>query len=329
MRHKACNLCRERKVRCDGDQPACEKCRGSGDTCVYSPVSKLTKAHLAETIESLRDRIDNAETFFVKQQKSHMTPIERPVSEIQPVTAGDPRPFSAPAPSSSSIVGSLDQYFPSPHRPYTRECLAPLRELLDTDIFTCDPSPSLNLETWMPTKEENLLFHQSNNYHAGQMPTLQEIRAINSTSSPSLSSLYQSESCGCDQAKEVGRILQELKNFSSAIFHTQAEIAGISSVIAEYLAWIRNVPRGSKTSQEAAVLSTLEARVRELHEMADQQHWAAWRRMLERLELHGDALGVFEAEAQKRSAKIAQYYQSNYDAQKTMNEQRPAWPIQD
>lgn len=57
MRHKACNLCRERKVRCDGEQPACEKCRRSGDTCVYSPVNKLTKAHLAQTIESLRDRI--------------------------------------------------------------------------------------------------------------------------------------------------------------------------------------------------------------------------------------------------------------------------------
>lgn len=56
-RHKACKLCRDRKVRCDGEQPACEKCRRLGETCIYTATSKPTKADLAQTIESLRDRI--------------------------------------------------------------------------------------------------------------------------------------------------------------------------------------------------------------------------------------------------------------------------------
>lgn len=281
---------------------------------------------------TLGSAIDNAETFFTKQQHTLMTPTEQSVSAIPSVISEDAQlpPFSAPAPPSSSMASSLGHYFPSPHQTYPREPLAPLHELLDTDIFTCVPGAPLNFESWMPAKEDTVSFHQSAKYSPGQIPTLQEIRAINSTSSSSLSSLLSSsETCGCDQGEEVSRILCELMDFSWAIFRTQAEIAGISSVVAEYLAWIRNVPDMANTSQGEAVLSTLEARLRELHEMADKQHWAAWRRMLEKLEVIGEPLGVFEAQAQKRSAEIAQYYLANYDAQKTLDEQRPAWILQD
>ncbi|KAK8037108.1 hypothetical protein PG991_001422 [Apiospora marii] len=57
-RHIACKLCRDRKVRCGGEQPACDKCRRSGDRCVYLPTSKSpTKAGLAHTVQLLKQRL--------------------------------------------------------------------------------------------------------------------------------------------------------------------------------------------------------------------------------------------------------------------------------
>lgn len=50
-------LCRDRKVRCGGDQPACEKCRRAGEECVYLAAQKPSKADLAQTVEALQKRL--------------------------------------------------------------------------------------------------------------------------------------------------------------------------------------------------------------------------------------------------------------------------------
>lgn len=50
-------LCRDRKVRCGGEQPACEKCRRAGEECVYLPTQKPSKAELAQTVETLQKRL--------------------------------------------------------------------------------------------------------------------------------------------------------------------------------------------------------------------------------------------------------------------------------
>lgn len=50
-------LCRDRKVRCGGEQPACEKCRRAGEQCVYLPTQKPSKAELAQTVEALQKRL--------------------------------------------------------------------------------------------------------------------------------------------------------------------------------------------------------------------------------------------------------------------------------
>lgn len=50
-------LCRDRKVRCGGEQPACEKCRRAGEECVYLATQKPSKADLAQTVEALQRRL--------------------------------------------------------------------------------------------------------------------------------------------------------------------------------------------------------------------------------------------------------------------------------
>lgn len=56
-RHLACNLCRDRKVKCDGAKPECEKCVKAGETCSYSTTSKASRAELQQTILQLHERI--------------------------------------------------------------------------------------------------------------------------------------------------------------------------------------------------------------------------------------------------------------------------------
>lgn len=56
-RHLACKTCRDRKVRCDGLQPACQKCERAGEKCVYIMPFKQSKAELAESMEMLQERL--------------------------------------------------------------------------------------------------------------------------------------------------------------------------------------------------------------------------------------------------------------------------------
>ncbi|KAK9414812.1 putative Hemerythrin-like domain-containing protein [Seiridium unicorne] len=65
-RHTACKLCRDRKVRCDGEQPACEKCRRTGEQCVYLAPSRSNKVDLQTTVETLQQRLNRAEEIIRK-----------------------------------------------------------------------------------------------------------------------------------------------------------------------------------------------------------------------------------------------------------------------
>ena len=56
-RHVACLSCRDRKVRCNGEQPACEKCRQAGEKCIYLPASRPSKADLAQKVDTLQQRL--------------------------------------------------------------------------------------------------------------------------------------------------------------------------------------------------------------------------------------------------------------------------------
>jgi hypothetical protein len=53
----ACDICRERKARCDRNQPCCGRCIRLGNKCKYSPpereeTGKFDVAHALETLNS-------------------------------------------------------------------------------------------------------------------------------------------------------------------------------------------------------------------------------------------------------------------------------------
>ncbi len=56
-RHTACKLCRDRKVRCSGEQPACETCQRAGEECVYVSACRPNKVDLVQTVETLQERL--------------------------------------------------------------------------------------------------------------------------------------------------------------------------------------------------------------------------------------------------------------------------------
>ncbi|KAL8861952.1 MAG: hypothetical protein Q9178_001822 [Gyalolechia marmorata] len=294
------------------------------------PTYKPTKAELAQTVENLRNRIDSAESYFVKQ-RSYGPPSSREQQRsiaAQSINTAhmDGAPYSAPIPSPPSSLGqfsflnrngksiealpSFDDYFNT----------GPTTAGNDLSDFRVD---SLTLPDDPPTES----FHMRRAGGAN-IPSLREIRALNTISGSSSCSDPTQEMCEQgDGNSSTQQVLAQLQAFSSTIFITQAEIAGISSAVAEYLAWLKKIPGLPKVPTDStALLETLEARVREMQEMAEEKHWQAWKMMLERLDEtstggYAHLLSECEAEMRKRTAEVAQDFHAGYDVGKAMREQ--------
>ncbi|KAJ8116386.1 hypothetical protein ONZ43_g4453 [Nemania bipapillata] len=168
------------------------------------------------------------------------------------------------------------------------------------------------------------------------MPSLREVRIVNGGASASTATSSPPPSPsgrGCrGRADDANHILAELTAFGMAVFNTQAEIAGISSVVAEYLEWMRKAPAttmsggGGQGSPKAnpAVLEALETRVRELNAMAGTRHMDAWRQSVNRLERIpgvGAMLNLFDNEMQRRSGETAEFFHTGYDICSPLSEQ--------
>ncbi|VUC37876.1 unnamed protein product [Clonostachys rosea] len=65
-KHKAntaCNTCRQRKTRCDGEKPSCSYCRTTGGQCVYRVVYNESSSilNIDSTDQSVLDRLARVE----------------------------------------------------------------------------------------------------------------------------------------------------------------------------------------------------------------------------------------------------------------------------
>jgi hypothetical protein len=72
---RACNPCRERKIKCDGSKPICSQCRGLGvASCFYSDsiVNQLRKE-----LKSLRDENEN----YLNLLRDLRDELEEPIAE--------------------------------------------------------------------------------------------------------------------------------------------------------------------------------------------------------------------------------------------------------
>ncbi|KAI1337965.1 hypothetical protein F5Y15DRAFT_425397 [Xylariaceae sp. FL0016] len=349
-RHIACKLCRERKVRCDGCQPACEKCRRSGETCVYVPTHKPTKADLAQTIESLQERLDKAEAYISKHNTSDKgrtgdASIGTPNSSIG-VDFTDCTSFNLQMPSSGGpgdeflSMGIPDVSSDS----YTHHTFPLSPDHMDNDFLNYLPSPHTDTSRFLVEESRQMediagsgsitSFRQESFYGCKQLPSLREIRALNSSTSTTPPPC--SPNGRVHRGEDANKILAEFTSFGMAVFHTQAEIAGIASIVAEYLEWMRKTPASASACDQgqgggggpkasAAVLETLEARVQELQSLASTRHAEAWRQsvaMLEKIEGMGAMLSLFDNEIQRRRADTAEFFHTSYDVCTPLAEQQ-------
>lgn len=212
-------------------------------------------------------------------------------------------------------------YFPTEHNDPSQ---------FQFDNMTSSMSPEGN-SALSPTSE-----HQPRSY----MPSLREVRALNnmSTSNDSPPSLSSPNSRPDEEVRSERhhKVNIELMKFCASVLATQAEMAGISSVVAEYLAWVRKKPSRPATGAAleanwAVILETLESRVQELHTMAETRHRVFWEEMVAKLKNDGsDAqLSAFEAEVRGRTEKIKQFFQESYDVSIPLPEQMDQGQLKD
>lgn len=63
VRHIACVHCREKKIKCDGEQPTCQRCMRQRHHCVYmsAKMQDDTRTDLANYLDVLNERLSQAE----------------------------------------------------------------------------------------------------------------------------------------------------------------------------------------------------------------------------------------------------------------------------
>lgn len=72
---RACNLCRERKAKCDGSKPICSQCHGLGVTGCFYPESLVNR--LREELKSVRDKNEN----YLKLLRDLKNELEEPFAK--------------------------------------------------------------------------------------------------------------------------------------------------------------------------------------------------------------------------------------------------------
>ncbi|KAK0644429.1 fungal-specific transcription factor domain-containing protein [Cercophora newfieldiana] len=79
----ACDICRERKVRCDRHWPKCGRCARLGDNCSYTGRARYrqTQADLPRQVKQLQERLFQAEAKLSAQERP--VPATTPTSELE------------------------------------------------------------------------------------------------------------------------------------------------------------------------------------------------------------------------------------------------------
>ncbi|KAL2807723.1 hypothetical protein BJX63DRAFT_436775 [Aspergillus granulosus] len=326
-RRIACKLCRDRKVRCDGGQPACNRCRRAGESCIYSQTPNPTKADLLQTIKTLNERVDS----LLQQQTLNATtttPNPNP-NEL----AFDCSAFNLPTPS----FVSDDPFLPSPGYPFDTTTTLDATSL-DAKFLSYLPTPSPHSTETEHTPHSLIIDphhiqrHTTPQTHTNtHLPTLREIRAQNQLPPCSPSSIPHDPADSTPVSDTISLPLSTLSRLALSTSTTHSQISGIASVVAEYLDWVRKRPtRGaSNPAAEASwsvMLETLEMRVREVQDVAERGQSEVWVGMMAELrEAHGGQLDSrlvgLDAEVNERLERVRGFFQDGYDVTIPLGEQ--------
>ncbi|KAF4236333.1 hypothetical protein CNMCM8980_003095 [Aspergillus fumigatiaffinis] len=337
-RHMACRTCRERKVRCDGGQPSCETCKRHGEKCVYVQSSRQTKNDLLAKIDNLQERLARAEAKLncsssVSCPTSHRygvpfvpTPSLSSIETSPPPSShmDKPRPALSTPETPLGDGPGVDATIPSPDE--LAGLLSPFTSVLGPGTAEETPLslpwslafPPLLDEQAVP--EPVRVSTDSAPLEARPpspcLPTLRVIRALNGQQ------LQQQHQPGPPQPLDDGcAILRELIRYVSATFTNQVYIAGMTTAVAEYLAWARRTP----DINYSQILEILEARLRETANLANTKQWADFQNLqasLGNLDAYKWKLGLLEHELQAAEADISTFFTTHYDIRSALDLQR-------
>ncbi|KAI1387736.1 uncharacterized protein F4822DRAFT_291240 [Hypoxylon trugodes] len=330
-RHIACKLCRERKVRCPGEQPTCEKCRRMGEQCIYLPMQRGSKASLNQTVEAMQKRLDEAETFIQKMggQSNNNTIAGSPYSFDWFANTGfsTMSPPSIPTPSMVSSGGAnspssqpnhQDMIYQQsslnlPDQPLSNELLESLQATVshkpsggrnDPAQFRMSERPNFDRSSIEFYPQMGISSQrESHDQRQGQDVTRHARNGSTSSNtpvSPSMSTRNDAgPGTGCLNEDTGAAILDPFSTFCSSVVRRQCEMSGVASAVADYIAWIRSVPpsgaplRANSIYQE--MLQNIEIRVRELIEISQAGPHESFRETLAALERAAPSGGAVAA----------------------------------
>lgn len=198
-----------------------------------------------------------------------------------------------------------------------------------------------------------LQFHggNSNSYQAG--PGQDVLGAGSSAVSFPSSCMSMLDSRASDETYEP--MMSSIAGFATAVFQGQAEICGISGVLAEHVVWLRKSPpgvvspSGTNSAVYANVLETIETRLREIAKIAETKHQRAFQEMaaaIRQLQPGGDGgavrggssssgssscnpaydIGELESDLEKQSSELSQFFKQRYNACASFAEQIQSIP---
>ncbi|CAN8104630.1 unnamed protein product [Discula destructiva] len=301
-RHMACKLCRDRKVRCGGEQPVCEKCRLAGEPCVYLPTHKSTKADLVQMVEALQKRLDETETYLSQLKASTPGSTTSNHNSNNNSTHGFlPSSSSSTSYHSSQWHGlsstsangdqqdaqtflsssASDQQTPSSATTSGdgtggSNCSSTRNNATATTTNGCTSSASKDV--YFP-RDPIPGFQDPPPNSSQPLPPLTPFDFPVTDNEPMNLDFYapaEHDPFNADAfsfphaASPAATLLAPLTTFTSTLLNTQAEATVIALVVADYIAWLRTSPLVAGLADQAPVflgmLTTLEDRLRELVE---------------------------------------------------------------
>lgn len=98
----ACEPCRSRKIRCDGNKPSCEACTKRSQQCIYQATPDIKSANdyvdsLVNRVAQLEQELNNAHATILRLSSHPILPVEPPQQQeqqpqyCQPFSNIDPR----------------------------------------------------------------------------------------------------------------------------------------------------------------------------------------------------------------------------------------------
>jgi hypothetical protein len=348
----ACRTCRDRKVRCDGAQPACEKCQRANEPCVYLPASRQSKADIALTIESLQERLGRE---LVDLGWHSLTKLERTEAKLQeqgrtsPTRSNSAQPensgveagsaSSAPLSSATLPTNAMDSLLGYAQEPaFDSDTSSPATGF--GDLGTPDMLDLLSPGLLMSPMYPRSMFPNDTDFFehfptiATQIPHQKRPHGLRPSPGqlrpfPSLRDLRaQSGSTGQHQQPasmpsqhrliDISNLVEELGSFVSTLLVAHADVAGIAAALADYLSW------ASKQPDPSSILCTLEARAREIADIGASHSRPCLAQLARALGDTEGAVKLKEVEAilQSRLTELSRFFQDSYEIGHALSDQQ-------